>query len=85
MRWSYINQIKKYKNPNIEEGWRKKTKNSIYVSLIVNLVSHTYLDYLFCYNYLKKNIFWNFSHFFILMKIPLTPMHIFFVAGIING
>jgi len=26
---------KKYKNPNIEEGWRKKTKNSVYLSLIV--------------------------------------------------
>ena len=72
---------KKYKNPNNEQGWRKKTKNSVYLSLIVNLVLHTYLDYVFCYNYLKK-IFCNFSYFFILIKISLTSISIFFVTEI---
>jgi len=43
-----LKNLKKNKNPNIKEGWRKKTKNSIFVSLIVNLVSYTYLDYVFC-------------------------------------
>jgi hypothetical protein len=36
-----INRMKnsknKNKNPNNEEGWRKKTKNSVYLSLIVQV------------------------------------------------
>ena len=58
-----INRMIKLKNPKKiqkSQHWRrmkKKTRNSIYVSLIVNLVLHTYLDYVFCYNYLKKYIY----------------------------